>query len=69
MVHGACCQGNHVLCLYMSRPVASFGNNQTIRSKEIENANYDAHVASEKLQCHYPATKPTEVFTLIMNFF
>lgn len=23
MVHGAGCQGNHVLCLYMSRPVAS----------------------------------------------
>lgn len=49
MVHGARCQGNHVLCLYMSRPVASFGDNQTTRSKETENANYDARAASEKL--------------------
>lgn len=50
VVHGACCQGNHALCLYMSRPSASFGDNWTIKSRETENANYDVHAASEKLQ-------------------
>lgn len=36
---------------YMSRPVASFRDNQTIRSKETENANYDIQAISDKLQC------------------
>lgn len=40
-----------------------------VRSKETENANYDAHTASEKFQCGYPATQLRKVSTIIMNFF
>lgn len=69
VVHGTCCQGNHVLCLYMSRPVASFRDNQTVRSKETENANYDIQAVSDKLQCDLSCNSTQKVFTLIMYFF
>lgn len=57
MVHGAGCQGNHVLRLYMSRPVASLETIRLLDGRgQKKNANYDVGISSER--CDYlPSTQ------------
>lgn len=47
VVHGAGCQGNHALCLYMSKPVASL---ETVRLSDARTQN-EAGISSER--CDY----------------